>query len=118
MRAYDYEMWDVVLDGPYVSMKTKAGSEALDPKIRSEWTELEIKKVQENFKAINTLHCALNPTEFNRISTCKMAKEIWDKLKVTHEVTSKVKESKIAFLSNQYEMFKMQANESVTSWFD
>ena len=76
MWAYDYEMWDVVLDGPYVSMKTKAGSDALEPKIRSEWIELEIKKVQVNFKLINTLHCALNPTEFNRISTCKIAKEI------------------------------------------
>ena len=118
MRAYDYEMWDVVLDGSYVPMKTKAGSEALEPKVRSEWTELEIKKVQVNYKAINTLRCALNPTEFNRISTCKTAKEIWDKLKVTHEGTSKVKESKIALLSNQYEMFKMQAKESITSWFD
>ena len=81
-------MWNVVLDGPYVLMKTKAGSEALEPKLRSEWTELEIKKVQVNFKAINTLHYALNPTEFNRISTCKTTKEIWDKLKVTHEGTS------------------------------
>ena len=44
MRAYDYEMWDVVLDDPYVSMKIKMGSKALEPKIRSEWTELEIKK--------------------------------------------------------------------------
>ena len=79
---------------------------------------MEVKKVQVNFKAINTLHCALNPTKFNRISTCKTAKEIWDKLKVTHEGTSHVKESKIALLSNQYEMFKMQANESITSWFD
>ena len=118
MRAYDYEMWDVVLDGPYVPMKTNAGSEALEPKVRSEWTGLEIKKVQVNYKAINTLHCALNPTEFNRISTCKTGKEIWDKLKVTHERTSQVKESKIALLSNQYEMFKMQANESITFWFD
>ena len=56
--------------------------------------------------------------EFNRISICKTAKEIWDMLKVTHERTSQVKESKIALLSNQYEMFKMQANESITSWFD
>ena len=69
-------------------MKTKMESEAMEPKIRSEWTELEIKKVQVYYKAINTLHCALNPTEFNRISTCKTAKEIWDKLKVTHERTS------------------------------
>ena len=74
--------------------------------------------MQVNFKAINTLHCALNPTQFNRISTYKIAKEIWDKLKVTYERTSQVKESKIALLSNQYEMFKMQANKSITSWFD
>ena len=32
--------------------------------------------------------------------------------------TSQVKELKIAFLFNQYEMFKMQSNESITSWFD
>ena len=31
MRAYDYEMWDVVLDDLYVSMKIKVGSEALEP---------------------------------------------------------------------------------------
>ena len=111
-------MWDVVLDDPYVPMKTKAGNEALEPKVKSEWTELEIKKIQVNYKAINTLHCALNPTEFNRISTCKTAKEIWDKLKVTHERTSQVNESKIALLSNHYEMFKVQANESITYWFD
>ena len=45
MWAYDYEMWDVVFDGPYIQMKTKAESEALEPKLRSELTELEIKKV-------------------------------------------------------------------------
>ena len=65
-----------------------------------------VKKVQVNFKAINTLHCTLNPIKFNRISTCKITREIWDKLKVTHEGTSQVKESKLALLSNQYEMFK------------
>ena len=44
IRTYDYEMWDVVLDGPYVSIKTKVKSEVLEPKIKSEWIELEIKK--------------------------------------------------------------------------
>ena len=88
MQSYDYEMWDVVLDGPYVPMKTKIGSEDLEPKLRSEWSESEMKKVQVSFKAINTLYCALNPTKFKRISTCKTAKEILDKLKVTHERTS------------------------------
>ena len=65
MQSYDYKMWDVVLDGPYVPMKTSTGVKALVPKLRSEWSESEVKKVQVNFKIINTLHCALNPTEFN-----------------------------------------------------
>ena len=107
-----------MLDGSHVPMKTGTGVEASVPKLRREWSESKVKRVQVNFKAINTLHCALNPTEFNRISTCKTEKEIWDKLKVTHEGTSQVKESKIALFSSQYEMFKMQANGSVTSWFD
>ena len=100
-------MWDVVLDGLYVLIKIRTGSEALEPKLRSEQSETEVKKVQVNFKAINTLPCALNLTEFNRISTCTTVKEIWDKLKITHEGTSQVKESNIGLLSNQYEMFKM-----------
>ena len=87
-------------------------------KLRIEWIEAEVKKVQVNFKAINTLHCALNFIEFNQISTCETTKEIWDKLKVTHEGTTQVNESKITLISNQYEMFKMQSNESITSWFD
>ena len=67
---------------------------------------------------MNTLHSALNPTEFNRSSTCKTAKKIWDKLKVKHESTTQVKKSKITLFFNQYEMFKMQSNKSITSWFD
>ena len=65
MQSYNYEMWDVVLDGPYVPMKTRTGSKALEPKLRSEWSKTEVKKMLVNFKAINTLHCALNPIGFN-----------------------------------------------------
>ena len=52
-------------------MKTKTRSEESKPKskLRNEWIEDEVKKVQMNFKAINTFHYALNTTEFNRIST-------------------------------------------------
>ena len=65
-------------------VKIRTGSEALKPKLRSEWSKTEVKKVQVNFKAINTLHCNLNPIEFNQILTCQTVKEIWDKLKITH----------------------------------
>ena len=82
MRSCDYKVWEVVMDGPYVPTKTKGESEELKPKFLSEWTNVDMKKIQLNFKAMNTLHCVLNPMEFNRISTCKSTKEIWDKLKV------------------------------------
>ena len=32
MRSYDYEMWDVVINGPYVPMKKKKESEKMKPK--------------------------------------------------------------------------------------
>ncbi|XP_052190598.1 uncharacterized protein LOC127800178 isoform X2 [Diospyros lotus] len=44
------------------------------------WTEEGEKK-----KTMDTLFYALCLEEFNQVSTCKTAKEIWDKLKVTHE---------------------------------
>ena len=64
------------MNDPYVPTKTKGGSKELESKLQSEWTSVDMKKVQINFKAINTQHCALNPMEFNKISTCKSAKEI------------------------------------------
>ena len=118
MRSYYYHMWDVVVDDLFIPIRKIRGSGEQVPKQRSEWTNGEVKKIEINFKAINTLHCALNPIEFNRISMCKTVKEIWNKLKVTHEGTTQVKESKITLLSNQYEMFKMLENESITLWFD
>ncbi|XVF37160.1 hypothetical protein REPUB_Repub19eG0122000 [Reevesia pubescens] len=80
IQACDIDMWDVITEGPFIpTMKDKNVEEVSKPK--SEWTSVKKPKVQINFKAINTLYCALNLPEFNRISTCKNAKEIWDKLK-------------------------------------
>ena len=45
MRPCDYKMQEVVMDDPYVPTKTKVGSEELEPKFRSEWTNVDMKKV-------------------------------------------------------------------------
>ena len=65
MRSFDFEMWDIVMEGPYVPTKSKGTNQELKPKLRDECTDTELKKVQMNFKAINTLHCSLNVIEFN-----------------------------------------------------
>ena len=41
---------------------------------------------------MNTLFCSLSHKEFNRISICTAAKEIWDTLEVTYKGTGQVKE--------------------------
>jgi hypothetical protein len=51
------------------------------------------------------LYCALDANEFNRISACESAREMWDKLEVTYEGTIQVKESKISRLIHEYELF-------------
>ena len=47
---------------------------------------------------MNMLFCSLDRNEFNRVSVCKSAHEIWRTLQVTHEETSKVKQIKIPML--------------------
>ena len=42
-------------------------------------------------------------------------KEIWDKLDVTFEGTTKVKEAQISSLVNEYELLKMVVDENVKS---
>ena len=70
-----------------------------------------------NGKAMNIIYCALDRTEFNRISGCETAKSIWDMLEVTHEGTSRVKDSKISILVHDYELFKMKQHESIKEMF-
>ena len=66
---------------------------------------------------MNILYCALDSNKYNRISTCELTKKILDKLEVTHEGISQVKEYKINTLVHNYELFKMKTDESITDMF-
>ncbi|GAV63422.1 UBN2 domain-containing protein [Cephalotus follicularis] len=65
----------------------------------------------------DSLLCAVNADEFNRISSCDSAKEIWKLLEVTYEGTNQVKESKISMLVHQYELFMMHDYENISDMF-
>ena len=78
---------------------------------------MDTKDLQNNAKTIHTLYCVFYVNEFNRIFDCETAKEIWDKLEVTHEGTSQVKESKISMLVHKYELFRMEGNETISKMF-
>jgi len=68
----------------------------------AEWSNIQKVDAASNAKAMNMLFYALDKNEFNRVSVCQTAYEIWCTLKVTHEGTNKVKQSKISMLKNQF----------------
>ncbi|XP_070002575.1 kinetochore-associated protein DSN1-like [Nicotiana sylvestris] len=71
------------------------------------------KAIEKNFCAKKILVCGIGSDEYNRISACQSAKEIWEALQTAHEGITHVNHSKIDMLTIEYELFKMQDNEFV-----
>ncbi|KAL4273774.1 hypothetical protein GQ457_13G017090 [Hibiscus cannabinus] len=103
MQAFDLEAWKVIVSG-----YTPPSSTDMET-----WNNEENKKFSTNAKAMHLIFCALGPDEYGRVSSCSNAKEIWDKLEVTHEGTNEVKETKIGLLNLDYENFKMKPEEDI-----
>ena len=115
IQAVDFQLWRIITRGPHTPIINVNGVDI--PKPEDDWDDQDMKKAELNAKAMNLLYCALDPNEFNRILTCNSAKEIWDRLEVTHEGTNQVKESKINLLMHNYELFKMEPTETISEMF-
>ena len=77
------------------------------------WTQIQKNEASANPKAMNMLFYALDRNEFNRVSICTTAYQIWETLKVIHEGTNKVKQTKIPMPKKQFQNFRMRQNESI-----
>ncbi|XP_070017058.1 uncharacterized protein [Nicotiana sylvestris] len=108
----DYELWDIVTDGPLAT--TKKNAEGVDvPKTRADCTAKDLKKWEKNVKAKKWLICGLGLDDYNRIQSCTTSKEIWDTLQVAHEGTPQVKRLRGTLLYSQYENFTMKEGETI-----
>ncbi|XP_019248604.1 PREDICTED: uncharacterized protein LOC109227866 [Nicotiana attenuata] len=110
-KAYDVKVWRVIKKGNY-PLPAAAQSPA-DPKNIDEYTDEQMVVLQVNNKARNLLYNAISGEEYEKISSCDTAKEMWDKLKFT----SKVKETHINMLVYDYELFQMKEGESIEEMF-
>ncbi|XP_070022055.1 uncharacterized protein [Nicotiana sylvestris] len=113
IMAEDFELWDVICDGPYIPMKNVRELPLTMPKTRKEYTDADRKALEKKFLAKKILVCGIGPDEYNRISACETAKEIWGDLPTAHEGTTQVKQSKIDMLTTEYELFRMKDDESI-----
>ena len=106
IQSINYQYWERIESGDYTTTSD-----------RDQWTTGDKAEFRKNALTITILHYNLSRNEFNRISMCSTTNEIWDKLEVTYERTSKVKESKINLLVTQYEVFKMDEYETIVQMY-
>ncbi|MQL94494.1 hypothetical protein Taro_027147 [Colocasia esculenta] len=107
LQGLDYQIWSIIEEGDLLVTNEK-----------DKWMDDDKKKISLNCKAKSILCCALSRKEFNRISACKSAMEVWEKLRITYEGTNKVKETRIDILVTQYERFQMQQGETITQMYN
>ena len=110
--AQNIDLWDVVETG-YTAPVNDAGQ----PVPRAQWTADQRTRFQLNSKARHYLMCAITKSEYDKVHSCTTAKEMWDTLALAHEGSSQVRESKISILVHQYELFKMEEQESIDQMF-
>ncbi|GKG34191.1 hypothetical protein Tco_0436887, partial [Tanacetum coccineum] len=63
-----------------------------------------------------TLYNALPRKEYARVFMCKIAKEVWHTLIITHQGNSQVKNCKIDLFTQEYENFSI-SEETIDSGF-
>ncbi|XP_070036221.1 uncharacterized protein [Nicotiana tomentosiformis] len=112
----DFELWDVICNGPYVSTKKLRDFAITMPKNRKEYNDADRKAVEKNFRAKNIFVCGIGPDEYNRISSCQSAKEIWEALQTAHEGTTQVKQSKIDMLTTENKLVRKILSVLPSSW--
>ncbi|XP_070049286.1 uncharacterized protein [Nicotiana tomentosiformis] len=108
--SYVIKVWRVIKKGNLLIFPKKdANSQVIvstDPLDLDDYTDEQVDAITVNAKTKNLLYNAISGQEFEKISSCETAKEMWDKLKVTYEGTNKVKETRINLLVRDYELFK------------
>ncbi|XP_070050011.1 uncharacterized protein [Nicotiana tomentosiformis] len=114
-KSYDVKVLRVIKKGNY-PLPVVAQPPA-DPEDIDEYIDEQMAVVQVNAKARNLLYNAISGEEYEKTSSCDTAKEMWDKLEVTYEGTSKVKETHINMLVHDYELFQMKEGESIEEIF-
>jgi hypothetical protein len=107
IKGQDYLIWKIIVNGPHVP--TKIVEEQEIPKQETEWDENDVKLIELNYKAMNCLYCAFDSKEFDEISSCNSAKEIWERLEATYEKTSQ--ESKMNMLVHDHKLPQIERDE-------
>ena len=106
LQSLDEKVWQVVEIGWTKPME-----------VPNNWDDAKIKVANFNSKTLNALFSAVMNEEFKKISSTKIAKEVWTILQTTYEGTKAVKDSKFQRLITSFEEIKMEEDESFDEFY-
>ena len=66
---------------------------------------------------MNALFSAITNEKFKKISSTKIAKEVWTILQITYEGTKAVKDSKFQRVTTSFEEIKMEEDDSFDEFY-
>jgi hypothetical protein len=104
IQAQGFQVWQSIVDGYTAPAVPPTNDKA-------------VKLGENNSKAKNALLNGLSDTVFTKVSHCKSAKDIWDKLRNIYEGDTKVKEAKLQTYRGQFEQLKMKEDENIAAYF-
>ena len=110
-RSQGVKVWMAIEDG--VVVPTKIIDDVTIEKKVSEYTHEEENMMNIAAKAEMVLTSALAEKEYKRVNNCKSAQEMWNKLVITYEGTTDIKDSRMDTLIQEYENFKLQEGENI-----
>lgn len=113
IKSEDIKSWKMIITGPRLSK-----DEHYQVQKELDYKDEDWKQDQINAKATQLILCALTVRQTNRVLFCKSAKEIWERLEVTHEGTNQVKETKINMLLHDHKLPIVKVRETITLMLD
>nr|GEU47379.1 zf-CCHC domain-containing protein/DUF4219 domain-containing protein/UBN2 domain-containing protein [Tanacetum cinerariifolium] len=117
VKAKDLDLWHIILNGDFPLVAKNKVTQILGVVTFEEQSDDLKKKLAKNNEVKMILYNALPKKEHERIFMCKMAKDIWQSLLITHQGNSQIKDNKIDLLVQQYEQFTILEDESIDSGF-
>nr|GEY28892.1 copia protein [Tanacetum cinerariifolium] len=88
VKAKDLDLWHIILNGDFPPLAKNKVTQILEVFPFEEQSDDLKKKLAKNNEAKMVLYNALPKKEYERIFMCKMAKDIWQSLLITHQEES------------------------------
>ncbi|GKE66278.1 hypothetical protein Tco_1520439, partial [Tanacetum coccineum] len=117
VKAKDLDLYHIILNGDFPPVARNKETQVLEMVPFEQQDDDLKKKLAKNNEAKMVLYNALAKKEYERIFMCKISKDIWQSLLITHQGNSQVNDNKIDLLVQQYEQFFILEEESIDSGF-